>query len=292
MRFAVVAFLALAACAPPDCSEWSAAKKLGTFDTELSELSGLVASRAQPGILYAHNDSGDSARFFATSTTGKTITEFLLSTGATNVDWEDIALGPCPAGTCVFIADTGDNDLVRDELAVYRMTEPTGLLETGVSPKKSINAEKFRFAYPDTRHDAEALLVHPTTGRVYVITKEGAGERSRLFRFPEPLDVAAVATLEEIGKLPVPTNSQSPVTAADVSPSGQRVLVRMGIVTVELSAPVAKFEDFRNASAVTVPTVVEPQGEAVAFSADGGAIFTSSEVPGGPPLDGCECAAR
>jgi hypothetical protein len=242
-------------------------------------------------VLYAHNDSGDSARFFATALTGKTITEFLVS-GATNVDWEDLAVGPCPAGTCVFISDSGDNDLVRDELALYRMTEPTGLLASAVSPKKSIAAEKFRFVYPDGRHDAEALFVHPLTGRVYLITKEGAGERSHLYRFPQPLDASAVATLEEVGKLAVPTNSQTPVTAADVSPSGQSVVVRMGDVTVLLAAPAAKFEDFRSATPSPVPTAVEPQGEAVAFSADGGSIFTSSEQPGGPPLDGCACVAR
>ena len=42
------------------------------------ELSGLAASRAHPGVFYAHNDSGDSPRFFAFDGSGATIGEFVL----------------------------------------------------------------------------------------------------------------------------------------------------------------------------------------------------------------------
>lgn len=287
MRPVALALL-LAGCAAPDCTRWSEPAQLGTLDAQLAELSGLVASRSQPGVLYAHNDSGDTARFFAVTTTGRTITEFLVD-GASNVDWEDIALGPCPAGTCLYIADSGDNERTRTDLALYRLTEPGGLLAASVSPKKSIAAEKFRFQYPATRYDAEALFVHPATGRVYLVTKEGAGERAHLFRFPATLDAATTATLEEVGKLSVPTDTQTPVTAADVSPSGQSVLIRMGNVTVQLAAPAGDFEAFRAATPGVVPTAVEPQGEAVAFLADGLGYVTSSEKAGGPPLDGSTC---
>jgi len=37
-------------------------------DKRMDELSGLIVSRRQPGILYVHNDSGDSSRFFAIGT--------------------------------------------------------------------------------------------------------------------------------------------------------------------------------------------------------------------------------
>src|ERR1700709_2495176 len=40
------------------------------MDKRMDELSGLVVSRRQPGILYVHNDSGDSSRFFAIGTDG------------------------------------------------------------------------------------------------------------------------------------------------------------------------------------------------------------------------------
>lgn len=285
---AVLFLLASSACTSTDCAEWGAATRLGAFDSALEEISGLVASRSQPGVLYAHNDSGDSARFFAVTTTGKTITEFLVD-GATNVDWEDLGLGACPAGTCLFIGDLGDNTGTRTDLAVYRLTEPTGLLDARVSTKKSIASEKFPFVYPDGAHyDAEALFVHPTTGRVYVVTKEGQGERSHLFRFPSPMDSSTTATLEALGKLSVPTDTQPPVTAADVSPSGRSVLIRMGLITVEYRVTGA-FDDFKDLTPVVVPTVTEPQGEAVAYLADGLGFVTSTELAGGPPLDGSTC---
>ena len=74
------------------------------------EISGVVASLAHDGVYYVHNDSGDSARFFAVDVTGKALATFTVS-GATAVDWEDLARGPCPttAGTCVFLGDIGDN---------------------------------------------------------------------------------------------------------------------------------------------------------------------------------------
>jgi hypothetical protein len=38
----------------------------GRIDSsELDEASGLAASRLHPGILYSHNDNGDSPRLFA-----------------------------------------------------------------------------------------------------------------------------------------------------------------------------------------------------------------------------------
>ena len=80
----------------------------------LVETSGLAASRVHPNVLYAHNDSGDSARIFVVGTNGAA--QGVVSvTGAPAVDWEDIAVGKCPSGSCVFVGDIGDNDKVRDE---------------------------------------------------------------------------------------------------------------------------------------------------------------------------------
>ena len=85
------------------CSAYTAPSVSGNVANALvTELSGIAASRAHPGVFYAHNDSGDSARFFAFDASGNTIGEFVLQ-GITAVDWEDMALGPCPAGSCLFL---------------------------------------------------------------------------------------------------------------------------------------------------------------------------------------------
>jgi len=75
---------------------------------ELLEISGLSASRARPGVLYVHNDSGDSARFFALDSRGAALAEFSLE-GASFEDCEDIALGASDGQTFVYLGDIGNN---------------------------------------------------------------------------------------------------------------------------------------------------------------------------------------
>ena len=80
-------------------------------DPELVELSGLVAGKKNAGVLFAHNDSGDAPRFFAMDLEGKALGRFELE-GATAIDWEDLALGPCGADSCVYLGDVSTNHLV------------------------------------------------------------------------------------------------------------------------------------------------------------------------------------
>src|SRR5262245_45881211 len=85
---------------------------------DLPEASGLAASRRNPGVLWTHNDSGDPFVFAITSTGG--VKGRVRVTGAQVWDWEDIAVGPCPKGTCLYIADIGDNDRRRRSVTIYR----------------------------------------------------------------------------------------------------------------------------------------------------------------------------
>src|SRR5437588_13008164 len=78
----------------------------------LVESSGVAVSRAHPGVLWTHNDSGDGPFLYATDLQGRDRGSLLVP-GAHAVEWEDIALGPCPraagsAGARVYIAATGD----------------------------------------------------------------------------------------------------------------------------------------------------------------------------------------
>src|SRR5436190_23943580 len=61
-----------------------------TTDPDLTENSGLVASRNFPGIFWTHNDHGSSPRLFAISRNGFALAKFRV-TGATIADWEDIS---------------------------------------------------------------------------------------------------------------------------------------------------------------------------------------------------------
>ena len=87
---------------------------VGTISSSwLNETSGIVGSRSLPGTLWVHNDSGDSARFFAIGTTGALQGQFSLQ-NATATDWEDIAIGPkSGGGNYLYLGDIGDNSANR-----------------------------------------------------------------------------------------------------------------------------------------------------------------------------------
>jgi hypothetical protein len=79
-------------------------------------------------VLWANNDSGDSARVFAVGSDGADLGTVTVS-GATATDWEDLALGPAPAGrppaTSATLGGAGTSGNARPSVTVYRFPEPT-----------------------------------------------------------------------------------------------------------------------------------------------------------------------
>lgn len=239
--------------------------------TALVEASGLAASKVHPGVFYAHNDSGDTARFFAIGPAGEDQGTFDVA-GATAIDWEDMARGPCddPKKSCLYFGDIGDNGAARATYALYRVEEPPSL---GAGPHTT-TAETFTFKYPDGPHDAEALLVHPD-GRVFIVTK--TARTSRLYAFPTPLDPRGTTTLSLVGDVEIP-DLLPLVTGGDIRPSGDGVLLRT--YASVWFYPVPKGGDLGAAlatSPVAVPAPSEPQGEAIAWTAAGDGYRTLSE---------------
>jgi hypothetical protein len=68
---------------------------------ELPEMSGLAASRVVRERLWAHNDSGKPV-LLALDARG-TVTARVTVSGAKVEDWEAVAVGPCPAGSCIHV---------------------------------------------------------------------------------------------------------------------------------------------------------------------------------------------
>jgi len=261
------------------CTSYGAVKTAGTITSAaLDEVSGLASSRKNAGVLYTHNDSGDTARFFAIDEKGAMLAEYALP-GAFAFDWEDIAVGPCDADSCVFLSDSGDNAKKRSDYSIYRVHEPTVPSSGAPLANAPINVtyDRITFVYPDGRHDAEALLVHPSTGELYLVTKSWIGSGT-LYRFPMPLDPGAKSTLVKLGSVRLPSIGIQPITGGDIHPCGDRVAIRTYGAVLEYrvveGAPWATILE-------TEPRVIaepnEPQGEAVAYRADGMALFTASE---------------
>jgi hypothetical protein len=271
------------------CTSFAAVEIRGTVESsELTEISGVVASRRQPGVLFVHNDSGESeARFFAIDDTGRHRGEISLD-GASFSDWEDIAIGPRPGGGYdLYLGDTGDNAaresmgaMGRARITVYRVAEPDIPLD-GEPVALTVEAfDTLRFVYPDHPHDSEAMFVDPESGDLYFITKEDDG-MSTVFRAPAPIASGSDVTLEAVGEIAfgteaAPGTPQS--TAADIAPSGDAILVRTYASVLWWAHPsgVAIGETLA-LPAAQLPQAVEIQGEAIAFAHDARGYFTISE---------------
>jgi hypothetical protein len=145
-------------------------------DPALVESSGLVVSARHDDVLWTHADGGSVAQVRAVDSAGETVATVTLA-GIDPYDPEALAPGTDDDGSpALFLGDIGDNLEERPDVSVFRFTEPRSLRD------RTVRAQWYRFTYPDGPHDAEALLVHPRTGRLLIATKGFAG--AGLYRAP------------------------------------------------------------------------------------------------------------
>jgi hypothetical protein len=221
-------------------------------------------------VLWTHNDSGNAPQLFAIDLKGKLLSQWTV-TGARAVDWEDIAIGP--GG--LYVGDIGDNRLRRTFVTVYRLKEPNPRSDGGPTAA----AEALRFRYPDGPHDAEAMMVHPRTGDLYIVTKANLSDGDTLvFRAAAPLRAKSgrVQTLEKVAVLNLGRGLLgrfAGVTGGDISPEGSRV-----VLCDYWGAWEARFDaSWTGLEWVYVDVGARPQGEGICYRADGKALIVTSE---------------
>lgn len=271
---------AVLSCAPLVlAASFSAGKEVARLPAELREISGLAASRANAGVFWVHNDSGDQARLYAVNASGRLLGTFTLA-GVTAVDCEDMAIGPAPGGgSYLYLADIGDNEARRASIRVYRVREPrVGATQAPASVILD-RVTTFEFVYEDGPRDAEGFFVDPLSGNFYVVTKREP--QNRLYRAVAPR-AGARNKLTHAGTFPFTLS-----TGAAISADGMQVLIRRYSLTPEDAAQAATYWRRRNASVSLeqllsqpgeiVPLAQEPQGEAIAFAADGRGFYTAGE---------------
>jgi hypothetical protein len=261
-------------------------------DASIDESSGLVASRRNKDIFWTHNDSGDDPFIFAFDRRGKRRGVWRIE-GAKARDWEDIAIGPGPERNrpYLYIGDIGDNRGARKEIIVYRVPEP--VIENlddesnRTNPRRTEMAEVIRVQYPDGAHDAEALMVHPMSGDIYIASKSVAPS-AFIYKLSAPVSVESVNTLTRVGEVSLPTPFATLITGGDISPDGQRVVLCDYFGAYELRLAAASNSGF---DAIWEQPVVETslgprgQGEAVCYRLDGAAILATSEGRNAPLIE-------
>jgi len=259
----------------PDVARASAAPRIES--TELVETSGLAASRRHADVLWAHNDSGDTPRLFAMRTDGRHLGVYRLA-GARAADWEDMEI----AGDQIYVGDIGDNGRARPRIVVYRVTEPDVSADQAPVDVEVPLGAALPMVYPDRAHDAETLLVDPATGEIYVVTKSPGDGVSLVFRYPLPERPDVEVTLELVSMIAFGAGglgaASVAATAGDVSPAGDLIAVRTytDAYLWHRSAGMALAEALAS-DPCEIPLAGEPQGETIAFDADGLGYRTISE---------------
>src|SRR6266850_1911276 len=221
--------------------------KVGVLENRaIDESSGIVASRTSPGMYWTHNDSGDGPFIYALDDRGHSRGVWRVN-GAVAYDWEDIAAGPgpMPGTSYLYIGDIGDNGGRRPQIIVYRVPEPAITAADEGTKKSNAQltepAEVIRLRYPDGPHNSETLMVHPGTGKIYVITKIEFGNAGVYEADPAQAS-AGVITLARVGELSVPTVFGGMISGGDISPDGLRVALCDYVQGYELALPGAASE--------------------------------------------------
>ncbi|MER7758811.1 WD40 repeat domain-containing protein [Streptomyces sp. NPDC097619] len=229
-------------------------------DPRITESSGLAASRAHPGVYWTHNDSDDGPYLYGVdSATGRTVARITMTGVGDPRDVEAVSVGPDGA---LYVGDIGDNrNGTWDHVWIYRLPEPKALGES------TVRATQFTVRYADGPRDAEALMVHPVTGRVYIASKseDGAG----LYEGPVELSAGRTNVFRRVGEVPW-------VTDGAFSPDGKELTLRG-----YFSADSYPWRDGRIAGEgrrLRAPFLW--QAESVAYSPDGSTLMFGAEGKG------------
>jgi hypothetical protein len=249
----------------------------------ISESSGLVASRQTPGAYWTLNDSGGGPFIYSFDSRGDSLGSFSVN-AAQNRDWEDISIGPGPQDgkSYLYIGDIGDNNGVRQDVVVFRVPEPALNAATSKLTKKAPGttepAEAIRLRYPDGPHDAEALLVHPSTGHIYIVTKLMISDPA-VYEAAPPFTAGKATTMTRIGTIHVPSLFGGVVTGGSVSPDGRRVALCDYFQGYEVVLPAGSndFNEIWKQKLVGFDLGKRKQGESIAYRSDGKALLATSE---------------
>ncbi|MFE9307705.1 WD40 repeat domain-containing protein [Streptomyces sp. NPDC088353] len=231
-------------------------------DPRIKESSGLAASHLHPGVYWTHNDSGYGPQIYAVDgRTGETVATVTLSGIGKPRDVEAISIGP---GNQIYVGDIGDNlDGSWPYVWIYRLPEPKELKD------QTVRATQYVVKYADGPRNAESMVVHPKTGRVYIVDKKEDG--GHLYEGPAELSPSGTNVFKPIAPVDLWA------TDAALSPDGTHLAVRgyFGGIHYDWNGGRIK-----RAGQLDVP--LQRQGESVTYSVDGTKLLYGSEGSDSP----------
>jgi hypothetical protein len=227
-------------------------------DPRITESSGLAASRLHPGIYWTHNDSDDGAYLYAVdSATGQTVATITMTGVGSPRDVEAISIGP---DNQIYVGDIGDNlGGSWPYVWIYRLPEPKTLRD------QTLRATQYVVKYSDGARNAESLVVHPKTGRVYIVDKNENG--GHLYEGPAELSTSGTNVFRPIAAVP-----DLEATDAALSHDGRYLVVRSYFGAIAYDWNGGKLKRLKR---LGVPFL--GQGESVTYTADGTKLMYGAE---------------
>ncbi|SHI64157.1 hypothetical protein SAMN02745146_1261 [Hymenobacter daecheongensis DSM 21074] len=237
-------------------------KLIGRLDKEkVVESSGLELTGTEDD-LWTHGDGGNTAMLYHITQQGDLLRTVNLAP-LTNMDWEDLARDP--AGN-LYIGDFGNNQNKRRNLSIYRLASPDF---------KQVDTIRFRYpdqhAFPPKKprrnFDCEAFYFWQDS--LYLFTKNrGEGHWVKQYVLPARPGSYTARLADSI-------RINTWITAADISPDGQRVaLLGYGHVYLIERLPGRKLFDGAK-SCLPIPS--SGQAEAVVFVNNHDFVFSNEK---------------
>jgi len=187
-----------ASAAAATCSgKWTGGVKTVGGIPDLSEASGLAASKDHAGWGWVIRDSGRPASVYAIKANSNgvfTVNEHKVA-GAPNKDWEDVVYGEENGKGILYVLDTGAK-------LVYKLAEP----EPSGTADATVLA-KYSYSFPDSvsgtcgpTNNAESMfLFPPVTGKLHIVRKKSNPAQVYVLESPSTSGTAALKKVGELG---------------------------------------------------------------------------------------------
>ena len=257
--------------------------------TQVTEASGLARSTLRGDRFWVVNDGGSPPLLHAIGSDGRDEGRLRLEP-AKNLDWESVASFELDGKHWLLVADTGDNDAVREHSTIYVVAEPPlHEREDAVAPP----AWTIEFRWPDGPRDCEAVAVDSDGERILLLSKRSIP--AELYELPIRPGLGGAVTAIRLGavdSLPQPTardRESAPVeldwhwqpTAMDISPDGSSavILTYRAVYHFERTGGEPWIAALRKPPSMIA---LEFEAEAVAFVEDGSSVIVTVESPFAP----------
>lgn len=210
-------------------------KRIGYVKAPLvKEASALCKSRKHAGVYWTLCDSGNPPFLFAIETSGKLRATIRLQ-GATNVDWEALAMDEQGR---LYVGDIGNNYHNLKQRTIYRIDEPDRFdAKEAAEPVTVPVTGMWHYQFPDKPFDAESLMIQD--GVFWIINKAKNPGETRLYKLPMVLE-GTTQMIEEVGTLP---KELAMVADASQSLDGKRVALVNKFYSAVFPLPSGKITD-------------------------------------------------